>query len=99
MNTTDEKQLSRRETITLLTSGALGMIGLTSFQQNKSSTGKQAVKMETPALKTIGILGGLGPQATIDLEMRLHKVAQHLISPAQNSGSPPMVVQYYRHAP
>ena len=50
-------------------------------------------------MKTIGILGGLGPQATIDLEMRLHKAAQQTIPQEKNSGYPPMVVQYYRHAP
>ena len=50
-------------------------------------------------MKTIGILGGLGPQATMDLEMRLHKVAQQTILQEKNSGYPLMVVQYYRHAP
>ena len=50
-------------------------------------------------MKTIGILGGLGPQATMDLEMRLHKVAQQTIPQEKNSGYPLMVVQYYRHAP
>ena len=50
-------------------------------------------------MKTIGILGGLGPQATMDLEMRLHKVAQQMIPQEKNSGYPLMAVQYYRHAP
>ena len=50
-------------------------------------------------MKTIGVLGGLGPQATMDFERRLHRVAQRLIAPRMNSGYPPMVVYYHRHAP
>ena len=57
------------------------------------------LKDTLPPMKTIGILGGLGPQATIDLEMRIHQAAHQLIPPMQNSGYPPMVVQYYRHPP
>ncbi len=50
-------------------------------------------------MKTIGVLGGLGPQATMDFEQRVHHVAQRLIPPQGNSGYPPMVVYYYRHPP
>ena len=50
-------------------------------------------------MKTIGVLGGLGPQATYDFERRIHLVAQGLIPPDGNSGYPPMVVLYYRHPP
>jgi aspartate racemase len=50
-------------------------------------------------MKTIGVLGGLGPQATMDFEARVHRVAQRLIPPSHNRGYPPMVVYYYRHAP
>ena len=50
-------------------------------------------------MRTIGVLGGLGPQATMDFEHRVHAVAQRLISPHLNSGYPPMVVYYCRHAP
>lgn len=50
-------------------------------------------------MKTIGALGGLGPQATMDFEARIHAVSQQLIPPQQNRGYPPMVVYYYRHAP
>ena len=32
-------------------------------------------------MKTIGVLGGLGPQATMDFEARVHRVAQRLIAP------------------
>lgn len=50
-------------------------------------------------MKTIGVLGGLGPQATMDFESRVHRVSQRIIPPNSNSGYPPMVVCYYRHAP
>lgn len=50
-------------------------------------------------MKTIGVLGGLGPQATMDFEARVHRVAQQLIPPEANSGYPPMVVYYCRFKP
>jgi aspartate racemase len=50
-------------------------------------------------MKTIGLLGGLGPQATLDLEMRLHAVAQRLIPQKGNRGYPPMVTYYHRRPP
>jgi aspartate racemase len=50
-------------------------------------------------MKMIGILGGIGPQATMDLETRIHRAAQRLIPPKFNAGYPPMVVWYCRHAP
>lgn len=50
-------------------------------------------------MKTIGVIGGTGPQATMDFEARVHRVAQGLIPQQRNSGYPPMVVYYYRHAP
>lgn len=50
-------------------------------------------------MKTIGVLGGIGPQATMDFEARVHRVAQRLIPPSRNAGYPPMVVYYCRHAP
>ena len=50
-------------------------------------------------MKTIGVLGGLGPQATMDFEQRVHRVAQRHIPPQANSGYPPMVVFYVRHPP
>lgn len=50
-------------------------------------------------MKTIGVLGGLGPQATMDFELRVHQVAQRLLPPRGNSGFPPMVVYYCRHPP
>lgn len=50
-------------------------------------------------MKTIGVLGGIGPQATMDFETRVHRVAQRLLPPSRNAGYPPMVVYYCRHAP
>ena len=51
------------------------------------------------SMKTIGVLGGLGPQATMDFERRVHEVAARRIPPRLNAGYPPMVVWYCRHAP
>src|SRR5688572_5496569 len=53
----------------------------------------------TRPMKTIGVLGGIGPQATMDFEHRLHRAAQRLIPPHGNSGYPPMFVCYLRHPP
>jgi len=50
-------------------------------------------------MRTIGILGGIGPQATWDLEMRIHRVAQTLVPQLANTGYPPLVTLYMRHAP
>lgn len=50
-------------------------------------------------MRTIGILGGLGPQATMDFEARLHRVAQQQIPQRGNTGYPPVVVYYHRHPP
>lgn len=50
-------------------------------------------------MKTIGVLGGLGPQATMDFERRVHEVSQRLIPQSGNGGYPPMVVMYMRDAP
>jgi aspartate racemase len=50
-------------------------------------------------MKTIGVLGGLGPQATMDFERRLLRAAQRAIPPHLNGGYPPTVVWYCRHPP
>ena len=50
-------------------------------------------------MKTIGVLGGLGPQATMDFEARVHRAAQQRIPPHVNSGYPPMIVYYHRRPP
>jgi aspartate racemase len=50
-------------------------------------------------MKTIGVLGGLGPQATMDFEARVHAAAQRMIPHIANTGYPPMIVTYLRCAP
>lgn len=50
-------------------------------------------------MKTIGVLGGLGPQATMDFEARLHRAAAGLIPPFQNRGYPPLITYYHRRPP
>lgn len=56
-------------------------------------------KTNFSSLKTIGVIGGLGPQATMDFEFRIHRVSQELIPQHQNGGYPPMMVYYVREAP
>ena len=98
--------VSRRKALAFL--GSASMFGLTGIDlvasKNVSLTNQTSKKMketvfEGTKMKSIGIIGGLGPQATMDLEMRIHKVAQKMIPPMENSSYPPMVVQYYRHPP
>jgi aspartate racemase len=50
-------------------------------------------------MKTIGILGGISAQATMDFERRVHEVSQRLIPQRGNSGYPPMLVYYHRRPP
>jgi aspartate racemase len=50
-------------------------------------------------MKTIGVIGGLGPQATMAFEAMVHEVSQKLIQPHFNMGYPPMVVYYHRYPP
>ena len=50
-------------------------------------------------MKTIGVLGGIGPQATMDFEARVHAISQSLIPQFFNAGYPPMVVYYHRYPP
>lgn len=50
-------------------------------------------------MKRIGVLGGMGPQATMAFEARVHAIAQALIPPRQGRGYPPMLVLYLCHAP
>lgn len=50
-------------------------------------------------MKTIGVLGGLGPQATMDFETRIHRVSQQIIPQRWGGGYPPMVVYYHRYPP
>lgn len=50
-------------------------------------------------MRTIGVLGGMGPQATIDFEDRIHRVSQRLLPMHVNEGYPPMVTVFVRHPP
>ena len=50
-------------------------------------------------MKRMGVLGGVSPQATMDFEARVHRVAQRIIPQYRNSGYPPMLVWYHRHLP
>jgi len=50
-------------------------------------------------MKTIGIIGGMGPQATVDFEQKIHDISNKLIPPHINQGYPPMVVYYFRNDP
>jgi aspartate racemase len=52
-----------------------------------------------PKLKTIGVLGGIGPQATMDFEARVHRQSQQRLPQMYNSGYPPMVVLFHRRPP
>jgi len=101
-----DNTISRRKTIALIASGLFGLHDLNNFNYSTISTNRKSLKKlksatsnNGTAMKTIGIIGGIGPQATIDLEMRLHKVAQQVLPQAQNGGYPPMIVEYYRHPP
>lgn len=49
-------------------------------------------------MKAIGVLGGLGPQATIEFESLVLAASQRLIPPSANAGYPPMLVAHYRHS-
>ncbi|MGH7490937.1 MAG: aspartate/glutamate racemase family protein, partial [bacterium] len=107
MDTKKIKPINRREALAWLgAAGALGFIG-------SGKTGKERRKADGETLsalrgesengestmKTIGVLGGLGPQATMDFEARVHHAAQRLVPQFQNSGYPPMFVYYCRHPP
>ena len=50
-------------------------------------------------MKTMGVLGGISPQATMDFEARVHQVSQRLIPQDRNAGYPPMVVWFHRRLP
>ncbi len=50
-------------------------------------------------MKTIGIIGGIGPQATIQLEAAIHKFSPKYIKSDKNGGYPALFVYYMREAP
>jgi hypothetical protein len=73
--------MKRREVITL-TADFLGLSGFISHRHGATGDRRVSLKNNNPtdhnlsAMKTIGILGGLGPQATMDLEMRLPRITR-----------------------
>jgi aspartate racemase len=110
MTNDETKLINRRDALAML--GAIGISGMvrvnapgkgfkTRDENQKALIGADEGddKDKAAAMKTIGVLGGLGAQATMDFESRVHKVAQRLIPQRQNSGYPPMFVCYYRHPP
>lgn len=106
LNMKKNNTINRRESIALLATGLFSLHDLNNFNYNTISTNRKSLKKMKhvtknggAAMKTIGIIGGIGPQATIDLEMRIHTVAQQVLPQAQNGGYPPMIVDYYRHPP
>lgn len=50
-------------------------------------------------MKTIGVLGGIGPQATMAFVQGVHAYSQEYIPASINAGYPPMVVYYCRFPP
>ena len=65
--------MSRRQAI------AVGAAALT-----VGTRGEAGAPPAEGAMKTIGVLGGLGPQATMDFEARAHRAARRLTT----AGSP-----------
>lgn len=86
--------MRRRDALGLLATGTLGLPALTRAGR---VLGRE--HHGNGDMKTIGVLGGIGPQATMDFETRVHRAAQRLIPPRQNSGYPPMLVYYHRRPP
>ena len=50
-------------------------------------------------MQTIGVLGGIGPQATMEFEHLLHRASQELVPPNAMEGYPPLLVHYCRFPP
>ena len=106
MSTSGSNRMSRRDALAtlgalglFLHAGASGAAGAAPAKTEATGGSRSEGAGEKPKMKVIGVLGGLGPQATMDFEARVHRVAQRLIEPSLNGGYPPMVVTYCRHAP
>jgi len=69
------------------------------MESTTDAPGANEAMAGSKALKTIGVLGGMGPQATMAFEASVHAVSQRLIPPRANAGYPPLLVWYCRHAP
>jgi aspartate racemase len=101
-----KNDIKRREALSLIFSGGLiSLPWLNGFgktvidHSNDQFLNNMNKPLNSKEMRTIGILGGLGPQATMDIEKRIHDVSSKLIASDGNSGYPPMIVQYYRHPP
>lgn len=93
-------QFSRRKILTFMgTTGTLGLLGLGDKNRIDFFSGNDSQPPAAVKMKTIGILGGFGPQATMDFEKRLHEAAQRMIEPSMNESYPTMIVFYHRHPP
>src|SRR5205085_2877336 len=68
------------------------------FATQKSGTGMLS-ELRRSLVKTIGVLGGMGPDATVEFERRVHEIARGRVPPRGNTGYPPMIVYYYRRLP
>ncbi|GEM_PF-1182675 len=104
MESNNNNLINRRKMIAILgAAGVTGITGLSGFGKNPDkdleNLNKMAVNNNETKFKTIGVLGGIGPQATMEFEARVHQAAQRLIPPQQNAGYPPMIVYYHRHPP
>jgi aspartate racemase len=69
------------------------------LEAQKPCIAEEEVVTEGRSMKTIAVLGGIGPQATTDFEARVHRESQRRVPAKGGSGYPPMVVHYYRRAP
>jgi aspartate racemase len=88
------RKFDRREMLAM--AGAGGGVSLFGGER---AAGQASSPPRAERLKIIGVLGGLGPQATMDFEAQVHRAAQRLIPQQQNSGYPMMVVYYHRRPP
>ena len=50
-------------------------------------------------MKSIGIIGGIGPQATMSFVEQIHTISQELIPQLAVMGYPPLLVYYHRNPP
>jgi aspartate racemase len=91
--TNHRRPIGRRAVLAMLGAGGVALAEGVRAEASKNSG------VAPTDLKTIGVLGGLGPQATMDFEVRVHRIAQRLIPPHANTGYPPMVIYYHRHPP
>lgn len=54
---------------------------------------------EVPSLKRVGMIGGMGHQATVDILFRIHRVAAARIPQYANRGQPPIDLRAINQAP